>query len=211
MSYSLEYKKTNIVNITSNTIYYTTPSGSNHQIICHIGFKNLEERHAEVVSQNGGNILEVGFGLNCSANKFISSSISSYTCIEINDIIYQQALIWAQDKPNVTIINGAWENIIPTLITQYDGIYYSPTEVDYNLFANTCKSISKLNTIMSIQGVNTFGADTTQYNIDNNVIPPHLFDNVFTQDLYNALYQSEYFKVYWQVYNGNDWSRDLGG
>ena len=77
--FDLSFKKNNVVNITSNSIYYTKPNGSNYQILAHIGFKNLEEKHAEVVAQNGGNILEIGFGLNCSADKFISSSISSYT------------------------------------------------------------------------------------------------------------------------------------
>lgn len=209
---SLEYKKINVVNITSNSIYYTKPNNPNYQLLAHIGFKNLEEKHAEVISQNGGHILEIGFGLHCSADKFISSSISSYTCIEINDTIYQQALTWAQDKPNVTIINGAWENIIPTLTTQYDGIYFSPLDVNSAQFFNTCKLVSKVGTLISLQGVLLHSElSSSQFNIDDSALPPHLFDNIFTQQLYNGLYQSGYFKVYWQVYNGTDWSRDLGG
>jgi len=205
----LTFKKNNIVNIEPNSIHYTKNDNQYFMSVCHIGFKNLEEKHAEIVSQNGGHILEVGFGLHCSANKFISSSIASYTCIEINDVIYQQALTWAQDKQNVTIINGAWENIIPTLTTQYDGIYYSPLDIDYNAFVNACKSISKVGTIMSVQGVNTMGADIMQYNIDSNITAPHLFDSIFTQNLYNALYNDDYFKVYWQYFDGTNFVKNL--
>ena len=201
--YTLEFKKNNIVNIEPNCIFYTTGSNMHFNPIAHIGFKNLEERHAEIVAQNGGNILEVGFGLHCSADKFVSSSISSYTCIEINDVLYQNALEWAQDKPNVTIINGAWENIIPTLTTQYDGIYYSPLDLDnYTQFFNTCKPISKVGTIMSAQGVCMTGLDMTQYNIDDNVVPVSSFDNIFTESNYLGLIEDNYFKVYWQQFDG---------
>lgn len=209
MPISLDFKKNNIVNIEANCIHYTKGTNQYYIPLAHIGFKNLEEKHAEIVSQNGGHVLEVGFGLHCSADKFISSSIASYTCIEINDVIYQQALNWAQDKQNVTIINGAWENILPTLTTQYDGIYYSPLDVDYAAFVNACKSVSKVGTIMSVQGVNTMGVDIMQYNADSNVAPPHLFDNIFTQDLYNALYNDYYFKVYWQYFDGTNFVKSL--
>ncbi len=206
---SLAFKKNNVVNIEPNSIHYTKNDNQYFMTLAHIGFKNLEERHAEIVSQNGGHILEVGFGLHCSADKFIDSNIASYTCIEINDTIYQQALNWAQGKQNVTIINGAWENIIPTLTTQYDGIYYSPLDVDYIAFMNACKSISKVGTIMSVQGINTMGMDVMQLNVDSNVAPPHLFDNVFTQNLYNALYDKYYFKVYWQYFDGTNYVKTL--
>ena len=74
---SLNFKKNNVVNIESNSIHYTRDTNQHYLPLAHIGFKHLEERHAEIVSQNGGHILEIGFGLNCSADKFISSNISS--------------------------------------------------------------------------------------------------------------------------------------
>lgn len=208
---NLNFRKTNVVNIDSSSIHYTRSDGSNFKLLAHIGFKNLEERHAEIVSQNGGHILEVGFGLGCSANKFINSNIESYTCIEINDAIYQQALDWAQDKPNVTIINGSWEQTFPTLTNKYDGIYYSPLEVDYEQFYNTCKSLSKVGTIMSAQGVILSGRYDLidNMNVDQSIQPPHLFDNNFTQQLYEGLLMSGYCYVYWQYFDGTNFVKSL--
>jgi predicted O-methyltransferase YrrM len=208
---SLYFKKTNVVNITSSSIHYTRSDGSNLKLLAHIGFKNLEERHAEVVSQNGGHILEVGFGLGCSANKFVNSNIESYTCIEINDTIYQQALNWAQDKPNVTIINGSWEQTFPTLTNQYDGIYYSPLDLNYEQFYNACKPLSKVGTIMSAQGVTLSGIYelTENMNIDQQVQPPHFFDNEFTQHIADGLLMEGYFYVYWQYFNGTNFVKSL--
>lgn len=207
---SLYTKKYNVVNITPEKIHYTK-DGANIQLLAHIGFKNLEERHAEVVSQNGGHILEVGFGLGCSANKFISSNIASYTCIEINDIIYQHALNWAQDKPNVTIINGSWEQIFPTLTNKYDGIYHSPLDLDYEQFYNACKQVSKIGTIMSAQGVPLSGLDhlINNMNVDQNVQPPHFFDDEFTQQLYDSLLLDGYHYVYWQYFDGTNFVKSL--
>ena len=204
-------RKYNIVNITPEKIHYTKPDGSNVQLLAHIGFKNLEERHAEIVSQNGGHILEVGFGLGCSANKFISSSIASYTCIEVNDVIHQHALNWAQDKPNVTIIHGSWEEIFPTLTSKYDGIYYSPLDLDYPSFFEACKPLSKVGTIMSAQGVILSGIAgiTDNMNIDYLAQPPHLYDEEFTVALYNGLSDAGYYHVYWQYFDGTNFVKNL--
>jgi len=204
-------KKFNVVNITPNSIHYTKPDGSNSQLLAHIGFKNLEERHAEVVSQNGGHILEVGFGLGCSANKFISSSIASYTCVEINNTIYQHALTWAEDKSNVTIINGSWEEVFPTLTTKYDGVYYSPLDVDYNQFFEACKLVSETGSIVSAQGI-IFAGDANlidSMNIDYLAQPPHYFDDEFNPQLYSGLVDANYYNVYWRYFNGTDFVKTL--
>lgn len=208
---SLEYKKNNIVNLEPNCFFYTSETNPRYIPICHKGFKNLEEKHAEVVSQNGGDILEVGFGIYSSANKFMSSNINSYTCIEINDVIYELALLWGQDNPNATIINGAWENINPTLTKKYDGIYYSPTDIDYKTFVNSCKSVSKVGTILSVQGniILNNDFDIDDFNVESNVIPPTLFDDVFTQNNYESLFNSGYFNVYWQYFDGTNFVKSI--
>ena len=200
--------KNNQVNYTINCIFYTSGSNLSYMPLAHKGFKNLEEKHAEVVSQNGGHILEIGFGYGYSAEKFISSSISSYTCIEINDIIYQQAVTWSLDKQNINIIHGAWEDIIPTLTIQYDGIYYSPLIVNHASFYNTCKSISKTGTIIATQGF-TFEFPASSANIETNISAPDLYDETFTEELYNNLVNDNYYKVYWQLYNGTNYIKAL--
>ena len=51
--------------------------------------KEITEIHSYVVSQNGGDVLDVGFGMGFS-NK-ISELVDTYTCIEINPQIYETA------------------------------------------------------------------------------------------------------------------------
>jgi protein arginine N-methyltransferase 2 len=55
------------------------------------GAKSITEIHSYVVCQNGGDVLDVGFGMGFSANK-MSELSDTYTCIEINPQIYERAL-----------------------------------------------------------------------------------------------------------------------
>ena len=81
-------------------------------------------KHGEIVTKNGGDILEFGFGMGISATHIQSHDINSHTIIEINDDVYEKLLIWAEDKPNVITIKGDWADSIPN--KQYDAIFYDP-------------------------------------------------------------------------------------
>ena len=50
--------------------------------------KAITEIYSYVVSQNKGDVLDIGFGMGFSANK-ISELADTYTCIEINPQIYE--------------------------------------------------------------------------------------------------------------------------
>jgi hypothetical protein len=204
-----DFLKYSSIYYTDKGMYYTSGSNTNYLLLAHTGFKPLEEKNAEVVSQNGGHILEIGFGLGFSAEKFISSSISSYTCVEINDDIYQKAVTWSLDKQNVTIINGAWEDIIPTLSIQYDGIYYSPLVVNHGQFYETCKSVCKIGTIISTQGYTfEFSPDSANV-VDVNAPSPDDLDDYFNDISYQSLVEIDYYKVYWLLYNGTEYVKSL--
>ena len=81
-------------------------------------------KHAEIVTKNGGDILEFGFGMGISATHIQSYNINSHTIIEINDEVYERLLVWAKDKPNVIPIKGDWAVSIPD--KQYDAVFYDP-------------------------------------------------------------------------------------
>lgn len=113
------------------------------------GAKSITEIYSYVVSQNRGDVLDVGFGMGFSANK-ISELVDSYTCIEINPQIYETAKEWSKDKPNVEIIFGDWIDIIPTLNKKFDGIFFDThNDPNSHLAEQYCKSISKEGTIFS--------------------------------------------------------------
>lgn len=78
---------------------------------------------AAYVCQNGGDILEIGFGMGISANYIQSHSITSHTICENHSQIIPLALEWAEDKPNVTIITSSWYDVLNELGT-FDGIFY---------------------------------------------------------------------------------------
>jgi len=113
------------------------------------GAKSITEIYSYVVSQNRGDVLDVGFGMGFSANK-ISKLADSYTCIEINPQIYETAKEWSKDKPNVEIIFGDWIDIIPILNKKFDGIFFDThNDPNSHLAEQYCKSISKEGTIFS--------------------------------------------------------------
>lgn len=96
--------------------------------------KDLTYEFCKVVGESRGDILDIGFGLGFSANYFLELGVKSYTCIEIDEQVYQTALEWSKDKPNVTIIKGDWINIIPTLQRKFDGIFMDTYGDDFNKY-----------------------------------------------------------------------------
>lgn len=113
------------------------------------GAKSITEIFSYVVSQNGGDVLDIGFGMGFSANK-ISELVDTYTCIEINPQIYEKAKEWARDKSNVEIIFGDWVDVIPTLNKKFDGIFFDThNDPNSHLAEEYAKSISKEGTIFS--------------------------------------------------------------
>tara|TARA_R110000744_G_scaffold95328_1_gene184241 strand:+ start:497 stop:1063 length:567 start_codon:yes stop_codon:yes gene_type:complete len=78
---------------------------------------------ATYVCQNGGDILEIGFGMGISAGYIQSHSISTHTICENHPQIIPLALEWAENKPNVTIITSSWYDVKDELGT-FDGVFY---------------------------------------------------------------------------------------
>jgi predicted O-methyltransferase YrrM len=133
--------------ITNDTIYLEENPRS---IVMDKGSKPLTEIYSHIVCQNGGDVLDIGFGLGYSAQK-MSELSSTYTCIEVNSQIYERAKEWAKDKPNVEIIFGDWIDIIPTLTKKFDGIFMDThDDENYRKFEEYAKLVSKEGTILSI-------------------------------------------------------------
>jgi protein arginine N-methyltransferase 2 len=81
--------------------------------------------HSKVVCQNGGHILEIGFGMGIFANYVQSFSIQSHTIVEVNPQIYEKLKIWSESKENVRVIYGDWYKIYWKINQhKYDGIFY---------------------------------------------------------------------------------------
>lgn len=113
----------------SNKIHYS--SEGNEWEVMMDWEDNLMSASAAYVCSNGGDILEVGFGMGISAGYIQSHNINSHTIIENHPQIIPKAKQWAKDKPNTTIIEGDWYEVKDTL-PLYDGLFYD-TFGDSNL------------------------------------------------------------------------------
>jgi SAM-dependent methyltransferase len=118
--------------------------------------KDITEVFCKVVHTPKARILDVGFGLGYSANKFLELGVESYTVIEINKQIYDKAIEWAKDKPNVTVLMGDWYDVIPELKLagkKFDGIFmdtYGDLSDKYALFESYCVGIAEQGCVLSI-------------------------------------------------------------
>ena len=80
----------------------------------------IMEKCAKYICQNGGDILEIGFGMGICADYIQAESINSHTIVEIHPEIIAKANEWASGKDNVTIVEGDWYN---ANLSTYDGIF----------------------------------------------------------------------------------------
>lgn len=81
----------------------------------------LMAAHAKAVCANGGHVLNVGFGMGLVDTAIQGHQPASHTIIEAHPEVYQRMLEtgWG-DKPNVRILFGRWQDVLPQL-DSYDG------------------------------------------------------------------------------------------
>ena len=84
---------------------------------------DLMSGSAAYITETGGDILEIGFGMSISAGYIQSHSITSHTIVENHPDIIPLALNWAAQRPNTTVITGSWYDNLDILST-YDGVFY---------------------------------------------------------------------------------------
>ena len=149
----------------SNKIYYTDNSfGGDFEVM--MDWEDpLMSASAAYVCENGGDILEIGFGMGISAGYIQSHSISSHTIIENHPQIITKAQEWANGKSNVTIISGSWYDVKNSLST-YDGIFYDTFgDKNMNNFSSSLSSLTKTGTRVTWWNNNI--DESNYYNIPN--------------------------------------------
>ena len=89
-----------------------------------IGWEDpLMKAHADVISYEGADILEFGFGMGISANYIQLHNPKSHTICECHPQVIEKLKEWAKDKPSVIIIEGYWINNVDKF-EKYDGIFF---------------------------------------------------------------------------------------
>ena len=149
---------------TDTEIYYIRSSSGQKIEVMMDWEDNLMSASAAYACENGGDILEIGFGMGISAGYIQSHSINSHTICENHPDVIPKAQAWASDKPNVTIVTSSWYDVRNELGT-FDGIFYD-TFGDPN-FRHLSASLPTLsNQNCKITWWNSTAGPNNPYNID---------------------------------------------
>lgn len=157
---------------------------------------------SEIVTKNGGDILEIGFGMHISAD-FIQSNknVTSHTIIEVHPEMYTRALEWAKDKPNTKIIFGDWINVLPLKDKKFDGIFYDTyNDINQNKILDYLKSNCKPGTIVGLFEYRFFD---TRMNGIRMSIPDEDLKALPTS--WVPAFSGNQFELKYTIFNGNDY------
>ena len=158
----MSYKDKTLI-FKSDKIYYKDANDSIEMEVMMDWEDDIMKRSADYVCQNGGDILEIGFGMGISANYIQANSINSHTIVENHPQIIEKAKAWAADKPNVTIVENDWYSVKDSLST-YDGIFYD-TFGDQNMdnFKDSLANLAKAG--CKVTWWNSVASENNYYNI----------------------------------------------
>ena len=126
---------------------------------------------AAYVTQGGGDILEIGFGMGISADYIQSHSISSHTIVENHPQVIEKLETWANGKSNVTIVSRSWQEVTQSLGT-FDGIFFDDIGGEYEDISSSLQYLTKSGTKM------TFWNNTPSSSNEINPDPSHQEINV---------------------------------
>ena len=160
----MSYKDKTLI-FEADKIYYSDAGGSIEMQVMMDWEDIVMKKSADYVCQNGGDILEIGFGMGISANYIQANSINSHTIIENHPQIIEKAKAWAADKPNVTIVENDWHSVKDSLST-YDGIFYD-TFGDDNMDKFKDSLANLANTGCKVTWWNSIASENNYYNIDS--------------------------------------------
>ena len=136
---------------TSSTLIFSddkiTISGSNIQVMMDWEHP-IMSASADYVTQGGGDILEIGFGMGISAGYIQSHSISSHTIVENHPQVISKSREWASGKSNVTIVSQSWQEVTQSLGT-FDGIFFDDFGGDYEDISSSLQHLTKSGTKMT--------------------------------------------------------------
>ena len=111
--------------------------------------RDIMKHDAGVICKNGGDILNVGFGLGIIDNYIQSYNPKSHWIIESHPDVYNKIVKdgWLE-KPNVNVIFKPWQEVLEDL-PKFDGIYFDTWHEDQFLFDGYVNKILKKNGIYS--------------------------------------------------------------
>ena len=136
---------------TSSTLIFSddriTVSGSNIQVMMDWEHP-IMSASADYVTQGGGKILEIGFGMGIASGYIQSHSISSHTIVENHPQVISKSREWASGKSNVTIVSQSWQEVTQSLGT-FDGMFFDDFGGEYDDISASLEHLTKSGTKMT--------------------------------------------------------------
>jgi protein arginine N-methyltransferase 2 len=162
----MEYTNRELI-FEDHKIYFIDEVGEERQVMMDWE-SSLMQKHANYVCSNGGDILEIGFGMGISADYIQANNPSSHTIVENHPQVIEKAKAWALDKPNVTIVEGSWLDKLSELST-YNGVFYDTYgDADVSSFGDRLSDLVKTGGVATWwnakdEASNVWGLDGVQY------------------------------------------------
>jgi hypothetical protein len=140
----------------------------------------IMEKSAEYICQSKGDILEIGFGMGICSDYIQVEGVNSHTIVEVHPQIIEKLKVWAEDKDNVTIVEGDWNSVE---LETYDGIFID-TFGDENSANFKSFALAK----------GKSGAKVTYWNSYAENRNAHLFDTISFDEVIVIPDENAYFK-----------------
>ena len=85
----------------------------------------IMKKMAAVATENGGNVLEIGFGRGIASTYIQELNVSSHTIVECNESVVDRFYQWKQGfaDRDIRLIQGKWQEVTDEFGT-YDGIFF---------------------------------------------------------------------------------------
>lgn len=190
--------------ITDEYIY--TPHNDHN--VMHVCETSIMKKQAEITTKNGGDILEVGFGMHISADFIVNNpNVTSYTVIEIHPQQYERALEWAKTKTiPINVILGDWIDVLPLLDQKFDGVFFD-TDTDGRItkFLEKVQPNCKNGTIITFYAYYVFDIRLNPVTI---AYTDEEFENLHERWRQNKYFSGKSYTIYYTTYDGEKFFSD---
>ena len=178
------YKSSSLKFCDDRIIVEDTSSLFNNKEVMMSWEDSLMSASAAYVTENGGDILEVGFGMGISADYIQSHDINSHTIIENHPQVIEKLYKWAEDKPNVKVIPNDWYDVKDSL-EKFDGIFFD-TYGDDNMYYFSSSLSNWVKSGTKVTWWNNEPRETNFYNI-----PDVLYKKIDIEPALNFYFQGK--------------------
>ena len=120
------------------------------KLVMHKAENGLMCEMASLACKNGGDILEIGFGLGLSASEVQKNkNVTSHTIIEVHPDIFDRAIKKWKPYKKTNIIQSDWWDLLPLKDKKFDGIIHDTHNDDkIHLFLDKVTPNCKIGTIV---------------------------------------------------------------